>query len=130
MSLRSSHGVTRSRVRPAASGPSAAAAGLLLRAASTSYLASCTLGAAVASGVLRTGRAHWVHHALYISTASLTALALGAAALGRRRSGWWLLPAAVPLAVVPYAGTRSPRHVVVAASAAPFYLAALAADRE
>ena len=110
-------------------GAAAVTARPLLRSAAASYLASCMLGTAVASGRLRTGRARWVHHALYISTASLTALALGAAGVGRRRSGGWLLPAAVPLAVVPYAGTHSSRHVVVAASAAPFYLAALAADR-
>jgi hypothetical protein len=101
----------------------------LLRTASLSYLASCALGTGVATGVLRTGRARWVHHALYVSTATLTALALAAAGRERARSGWWLLPVVVPLAVVPYAGTRSRRHVVVAASAAPFYAAALAADR-
>lgn len=106
-----------------------AAARGLLRAAGCSYLASCTLGTGVATGLFTTGRARWVHHALYISTASLTALALAAGALGRRRAAWWLLPAVVPLAVVPYAGTRSRRHILVAASAAPFYAAALVADR-
>jgi hypothetical protein len=106
------------------------AARTLLRVAGTSYLASCALGTSVATGLFSTGRARWVHHALYVSTASLTALALAAAGLTRRRSGWWLLPAVVPLAVVPYAGTRSRRHVLVAASAAPFYAAALAADRK
>jgi len=105
------------------------AARALVRAAGASYLASCALGTGVATGVLRTGSARWVHHALYVSTAGLTGVALAAAGLGRRRSGWWLLPAVVPLAVVPYAGTRSRRHVLVAASAAPFYAAALAAER-
>lgn len=102
----------------------------LLRAAAGSYLASCALGTSVATGALVTGRARWVHHALYVVTATLTGLALAAAASGRRRSGWWLLPAAVPLAVVPYAGSRAPRHILVAASAAPFYAAALVADRK
>ena len=101
----------------------------LLRAAGCSYLASCTLGAGVATGSLRTGRARWLHHALYISTATLTAVALAATVRERRSAGWWLLPAAVPLAAVPYAGTRSRRHILVAVSAAPFYVAALAADR-
>lgn len=105
------------------------AARTLLRAAAGSYVASCALGTAVGTGVLVTGRARWVHHALYVVTATLTALALAAAASSRRRSGWWLLPAAVPLAVVPYAGSRPPGHVLVAASAAPFYAAALVADR-
>jgi hypothetical protein len=101
----------------------------VLRAAGVSYLASCALGTGVATGLFTTGRAHWVHHALYVSTASLTTVAVAAAGLGRRRAGWWLLPALVPLAVVPYAGTRSRRHILVAAAAAPFYAAALVADR-
>jgi hypothetical protein len=106
-----------------------AAARTLLRAAAASYLASCALGTGVATGLFTTGRARWLHHALYVSTASLTALALAATGLDRRPAGWWLLPAVVPLAVVPYVGTRSRRHIVVAASAAPFYAAALVADR-
>lgn len=101
----------------------------LLGLASGSYLASCALGTAVATGRLRTGRARWVHHLLYVNTATLTGLALGASALARRRSGWWLLPAVVPLTVVPYAGSQAPRHILVAASAAPFYAAALVVER-
>jgi hypothetical protein len=101
----------------------------LLRAAAGSYLASCALGTAVATGVLVTGRARWVHHALYVVTATLTGLALAGAARERRRFGWWLLPAALPLAVVPYAGSRLPRHALVAVAAAPCYAAALVADR-
>jgi hypothetical protein len=105
------------------------AAQALVRLAAGSYLASCALGTGVATGRLRTGRARWVHHALYVTTASLTGVALAAAALRRDRAGWWLLPAVLPLAVVPYAGTRSNRHVLVAASAAPFYAAAVVAER-
>lgn len=108
----------------------AAATRRLLRGAAVSYLASCTLGSGVATGVLSTRRARWVHHALYVSTATLTGVALAAAAWGRRPSGWLLLPAVAPLAVIPFAGTHSRRHVVVAVSAAPFYAAALAAERE
>ena len=104
-------------------------ASTLLGLASGSYLASCALGTGVATGRLRTGRARWVHHLLYVSTAVLTGLALGGSAVARRRARWWLLPAVLPLAVVPYAGSRPPRHVLVAASAAPFYAAALVADR-
>jgi hypothetical protein len=36
-----------------------------------------------------------------------------------------LAPAAVPLALIPYAGTRSRRHPLVALTAAPFFVAAL-----
>jgi hypothetical protein len=110
-------------------GGRAAVAHTLLTIAAASYGASCALGTSVATGLVTTGRGRWLHHALYVNTAGLTALALGAAALGRSRAGWWLLPAVVPLAVIPYAGTRSRRHILVAASAAPFYAAALAADR-
>ena len=117
------------RTRTSARTRARTASTVLLRSASLSYLASCALGAGVASGRLRTGRAHWVHHALYVSTAGLTALALSAAAAGRRRGGWWLAPAVLPLAAIPYAGTHTLRHVVLAASAAPCYAAALAADR-
>jgi len=44
----------------------------------------------------------------------------------RTPGGRRLAPALLPLAVIPYVGTHSRRHYVVAASAAPFYaLAAL-----
>ena len=101
---------------------------VLFAAATTSYVANVALGTSAATGLVRTHRFRWVHHALYISTASLTGVALGATLLARHRSGWWLLPAVLPLAVVPYAGTRSRRHVLVAVSAAPFYAAAVAAE--
>lgn len=37
----------------------------LLVAATTSYATNRALGAAVATGVVRTGRWHWIHHAMY-----------------------------------------------------------------
>jgi hypothetical protein len=100
----------------------------LFTAASASYLASCGLGLGVHSGLLRTGRARWLHHALYVSTSALT-LAAAAATLRDRdacRAGRTLLPAAVPLAVIPFLSARSWRHPALAASAAPFFAGALA----
>ena len=45
----------------------------LLTAAATSYLANCALGVAVATRVLDTSGFRWVHHAVYVATAVLTA---------------------------------------------------------
>ena len=94
-------------------------------AAACSYAASCTLGIGVATGRLRTGRARWVHHALYISTAGSTAAATVALVAERGARGAVLAPALVPLAAIPYAGTRGWRHPSLAASVAPFLAAAL-----
>jgi hypothetical protein len=100
---------------------------LHLALATGSYLANCTLGAGVASGMLDTSRIRWVHHVLYTSTAVLTASALVSlfAKPGTRAAGILLLPAAVPLAVIPRAG-RGRRHWITALAAAPFYGIALA----
>lgn len=95
-------------------------------AAACSYLASCTLGLGVATGRWRTGRAHWLHHALYISTAGTTAAATVALVAERGRRGAVLAPALAPLAAIPYAGTRGWRHPALAAAVGPFLAAALA----
>lgn len=93
--------------------------------AAVSYAVNCGLGLAVASGRLRTGRARWVHHALYVNTAVSTA-ATAAALVGERgRAGVVVAPALVPLAAIPYAGTRGWRHPALAASIGPFLVAAL-----
>ena len=64
----------------------------LLVAAAGGYLLNCALGAAVAARVLDTSGVRWVHHGLYVTTATLTAAA--GLDLARRRSGafWRLLP--------------------------------------
>ena len=98
---------------------------LLFGAATTAYLANCGLGAAVALGRLDTRNFCWLHHLLYINTSVLTAAATSSLLWSRNRAGWTLLPAAVPLAVIPYAGTHSRRHIGIALSAAPFFLASL-----
>lgn len=98
---------------------------VLFTAASTSYLANCALGVGVATRAIRTGRAHWVHHALYIATSTLVGAAVSSLLWSRNRAGWLLLPAAVPLTLIPYVNARSPRHIALALSAAPFFAASL-----
>ena len=100
-----------------------------MRAAAASYAANCALGTAVATGAVRTGRWHWIHHALYIATSSLTAAAFLALLRSEPRAAAALSPAAVPLAVVPFAGTRGRRHPAIALAAAPFVLAGLVVSR-
>lgn len=97
----------------------------LIAAAALSYLGNGAFGAAVAAGVIDNRRIRWVHHALYVMTSSLTAVALAASAVERRPAGLALLPAAGSLAVLPYAGGELRRHAAVAGSAAPAYVTAL-----
>ncbi|WP_380175975.1 hypothetical protein ACFEMC_10150 [Kineococcus sp. DHX-1] len=97
----------------------------LLVAAATSYAANCALGAAVAVRVVDTSGVRWVHHAVFVTTAALTAAA--GADLLRRRSGafWRLLPVAAPLLAIPAVPARTRWHPVIALTAAPAYVAAL-----
>lgn len=97
----------------------------LFTAAAASYAANCALGAGVALGLLDTRGAHWVHHALYTSTVVLAASAASSLLWSRSRAGRALLPALVPLALIPALGTHNRRHLVVALSAAPFFVAGL-----
>lgn len=98
---------------------------VLATLAACSYAASCALGVGVASGRLRTGRAHWVHHALYVSTTATAAAATTALVAERGRAGAVAAPALVPLALIPFAGTRGWRHPALAVAVAPFTIAAL-----
>jgi hypothetical protein len=97
----------------------------LFTAAAASYAANCLLGVSVAARLIDTARVRWVHHGMYITTSALAAAAVSSLVWTRSKAGWLLLPAAVPLAVIPYAGTRGRRHPAVALSAAPFFLASL-----
>jgi hypothetical protein len=94
---------------------------VLFTAAALSYTANCLLGASVAARLIDTSGVRWVHHGMYIATSTLAAAAASSLVWSRSRAGWLLLPAAVPLAVIPYAGTRGRRHPAVALSAAPFF---------
>ncbi|MEV7619799.1 hypothetical protein AB0N59_06600 [Microbacterium sp. NPDC089321] len=93
------------------------------------YAANCALGAAVATRLIDTRRFRWVHHALYIATVSTTILALIVGIRGDRRAALALSPALVPLAVIPYAGTHTRRHPLIALTAAPFIVAGVVTSR-
>ncbi|GIF42657.1 hypothetical protein [Actinoplanes xinjiangensis] len=97
----------------------------LVTAAAVSYAGNAAFGAAVATGAIDNGRIRWVHHALYVMTASLTTAGIAACAVERRTAGFALLSALVPLAALPYAGGQLRRHATVAGSAAPSYVTAL-----
>jgi hypothetical protein len=102
----------------------------LFTAATASYVANCALGSGVATRTVDTSDARWVHHALYIATSTLAAAAASSAAWGRprrtsREAALLLVPAAVPLALIPYLGSHSKRHIVVALTAAPFFVSSL-----
>ena len=95
--------------------------------AASSYVLNCALGGAVAAKIVDTSRIRWLHHVLYICTCATTASAVVVAAPrpASRRAALALAPAVVPLAVIPFAGTRGLRHPLVALAAAPFYAAGL-----
>jgi hypothetical protein len=105
------------------------AAPALFTAAAASYTANSALGASVALRLIDTRDFRWVHHALYISTLALSLVAFSTAWWGRPReasgaAAATLAPAFVPLAVIPYAGTHTRRHPLIALTAAPFIVAA------
>ena len=95
----------------------------LIRIAAGAYAANCTLGTAVAARVLDTSGYRWVHHALFVATATSTAAAVAVGLARRSVAAAALAPALAPLAAIPYAGTG--RHVRVALAAAPWFAAAL-----
>lgn len=106
----------------------------LFAAAAVAYAANCALGASVALRLVDTRRYRWVHHLMYIATATLTGVAVSSALWGSprrasRRGAAALAPAIVPLTAIPYAGTHTRRHPVVALSAAPFFVAGVIASR-
>ncbi|MCS5733102.1 hypothetical protein [Herbiconiux daphne] len=103
----------------------------LFIAAAASYLANCALGAAVAARVIDTRRIRWVHHAVYITTSLLSGAAVSSLLWhrGDNRAAWVLVPAAAPLAAIPRVSARTRGHVLIAATAAPFYAASLVLSR-
>ncbi|MFP7761446.1 hypothetical protein [Marisediminicola sp. LYQ85] len=110
----------------------------LFVAALTSYAANCALGSSVALKLVDSSGFRWVHHALYVSTFALAGAAIvsGAVRGGRARGGARgpaaavaLAPAVVPLALIPFLGSRSRKHVAVSLSAAPFFVAGVVRSR-
>jgi hypothetical protein len=110
--------------------PAVRRAGLALRAATAAYVLTCGVGLAVRRGLLRTDRARWVHHALFVTTAASTALAVVALAVTRDRAALALAASAVPFVALTRVSARTGPHARVALAAAPAYAAAwLVADR-
>nr|WP_314844659.1 hypothetical protein [uncultured Microbacterium sp.] len=106
----------------------------LFVAAAVAYIANCALGLAVAARIIDTSGFRWLHHALYIATCATSAAAFSAIVWGRprrasRRAALALAPAAAPLAAIPYLGTHTRRHPLVALGASPFIVAGLICSR-
>ena len=102
----------------------------LFAMAAAAYAANCALGASVAAGFVDTSGFRWLHHAMYIATSATVAAALSTVWWARprgvsRSAALALAPAAIPLAAIPFAGTHTRRHPVVALAAAPFIAASL-----
>ena len=98
--------------------------------AGTCYAANAALGVSVAMGMVNTSGARWVHHGLFIATASTTGLALALGAAQRDPSALALGVATLPLALLQRRGSRPlPRHARTAALAAPCYVAAVLLTR-
>ena len=93
----------------------------LVAVASGAYVANCALGAAVQSGLIDTSRRP--HHALYIVTSTLTAVAMVAGMAERSPRALLLAPTLLPLAILPHVGHDA--HAVTGLAAAPWYAAAL-----
>jgi len=96
-----------------------------LGVATTAYLATCGVGLGVRTGVLRTERVRWVHHALFVVTAvsaGAAVLALGVA--GHRPAAASLLASAVPFAALTRNSPRTGPHARLALAAAPAYVGA------
>lgn len=71
----------------------------------------------------------WLHHGLYVLTFALALTAASSVWWSFNRAGWYLIPALVALAALPYVGSarRHPfRHVCAALLPSPFYILSLA----
>jgi hypothetical protein len=96
-----------------------------LAVATSAYLLTCGVGLGVRRGVLRTERARWVHHLLFVVTAASSALAVVALTAARQRAAALaLLPVAVPFARLTRISARTGPHARTALAAAPAYAAA------
>jgi len=103
-----------------------AGAQLWFAMAATGYLAGCLLGFGVALGWWNTAGFRWLHHALFVLTCLLTAAAASSLLWSSSPAGWFLLPAALPLAALPTVGSSNrTRHAAIAVAAAPFFLVSL-----
>jgi hypothetical protein len=95
----------------------------LVAAAAGAYLANVALGTAVQTRLVDTSRHRWTHHALYIVTSTLTAVAILGSFAQRSPRGWALSPAVVPLVLLPRVGHAA--HALTGLAAAPWFAGAL-----
>lgn len=103
-------------------------AALVFVLASSAYAVNVAFGASVRVRWLDSSRFRWVHHGLYILTFALTAAAVSSLFWSSTHAGWWLLPALIPLAALPYLGSarkRPGRHIAAALVPLPFYILGL-----
>ncbi len=94
---------------------------VLVCAATLSYAANCAAGVAAASRRVDTTAVHWIHHALFASTAATTLAALSSLGWSPNRAARPLLAAVVPLSMIPFVSAHRRAHVVLAAAAAPAF---------
>lgn len=98
---------------------------LLFVLAAAAYAVNALFGASVRLRWIDSGSFRWVHHALYAITVILTLTAISTLAWSGSIAGWYLLPAVVPLAALPYVGSarrHTGRHIAVALVPLPFYI--------
>lgn len=96
--------------------------------AASAYAINALFGAAVRLRLIDSSGFRWTHHGLYIITFVLTVAAVSTLLWSDSPAGWYLLPAVVPLAALPYAGSarRHPaRHMAVALLPLPLYILSL-----
>lgn len=98
---------------------------LLFVLACATYLLNACFGVAVRTGLVDSSGFRWLHHGLYVATFGLALVAASSLWWSRTQAGWYLLPALVALAALPYVGSarRHPyRHVCAAMVPLPFYI--------
>ena len=101
---------------------------LLFVLACGTYVLNACFGVSVRSGLVDSSGFRWVHHALYVVTFGLALVAASSLWWSRNEAGWYLIPALVALAALPYVGSarRHPcRHVCAALVPMPFYILSL-----
>lgn len=98
----------------------------LMTMSAGAFTANCSLGASVAAGWIDTSDFRWVHHGLYVLTASTTCAAFVACTAQRSPAAFALAPAVLPLFMLQHHGAHPlQRHTRDALSAAPCYAAGL-----
>ncbi|MFC7466148.1 hypothetical protein [Brachybacterium sp. GCM10030252] len=105
-------------------------AGIAVALAAGCYAANVALGLSVASRLVDTSNARWIHHGLFIATATSTGVALALSGIRREASALPLAATAAPLVLLQRHGSRPlARHTRTAMLAAPGYVIALALAR-